>query len=452
MTDKKPSTEKTKYTKLGPGAKSNMWFYPGEKLPCGEMRVTLMGTGWGNVVGPTQKGPSIFVELGNENKDSFVFDVGPGCILNYNAMGIPMSRMNRIFISHLHMDHCSDLPFIYAFGPNLGDRFKELHIYGPSGPTVYGECEKKGTTLGIKNMVEGMQQFTQWHTTSFATMTYGAEESYNLENSVHEFDYRVCGGIAYGSEDREGKEDHVVIKHFPAVHIIDGAVSYRLEWTPKGHDKPIVFVYSGDTLPNDFMLEYGAGADLLVHETAPPIELVLNGANATTEEAFAIVCNSHTPANSLGSIIQKTKPKLAVTTHSPMDPRSIETLIMGVHEGFNKAKNEAPNTRRENEYQLNYQVGADLMVFNVSKSNEDNESTITKRMSALIDRPWPVREEVNDSTEIMGEDEVDYYKSAHAVDEKTEEDKGEIFKHINSAPQCVAYKIAQKKADNEEAE
>lgn len=426
-------------TKLGPGSKSSMWFYPGEELEEGEMRVTLMGTGWGNVVGPSQKGPSIFVELGNANRDSFVFDVGPGCILNYNAMGIPMSRMNNIFISHLHMDHCSDLPFIYAFGPNLGDRFKALNIYGPSGPTVYKENDKTGTKLGIKNMIEGMQRFTQWHTTSFSTMTYGAEESYDLKGKVHELDYNVCGGLAYGNEERVGQEDHVVIRHFPAVHIIDGAISYRLEWTPAGQDETIVLVYSGDTLPNDFMVEYGKGADLLVHETAPSIELVMNGANATPKEAFAIVCNSHTPANSLGSIIQKTKPGLAVTTHSPMDPRSIETLIMGVHQGFDEAKAKSPKTiASEDAYELNYQVGADLMVFNISKPAQ-HELAITKRMAALVDRPWPVREKVNTSEEIMDSEEVEYYKNTMATDDKTGERKGVIFRQVIEAPQCAKY-------------
>ena len=436
-------------TVLGAGSKSSMWFYPGEKLQDGEMRVTLMGTGWGNVVGPSQKGPSIFVELGNAKRDSFVFDVGPGCILNYNAMGIPMSRMNHIFISHLHMDHCSDLPFIYAFGPNLGDRFEKLNIYGPSGPIVYGENETTGTRLGIKNMIRGMQQFTQWHTTSFSSMTYGAEESYNLKGNVHQFDYRKCGGIAYTSGERQDKEDHVVIKHFPAVHIIDGAVSYRLEWTPAGHDEPIVLVYSGDTLPNDFMLEYGDGADLLVHETAPSIELVMNGANATLKEAFAIVCNSHTPANSLGSIIQKTKPGLAVTTHSPMDPRSIETLIMGVHQGFNEAAEKASESgdSSSDEYKLNYQVGADLMVFNVSKPVGKNELNITKRMAASVDRPWPVREKVNTHTDIMNEDEVSYYQSASATGFEEGEDKGGIFDQVNEAPQCAQYDEAQEGSD-----
>lgn len=228
--------------------------------------------------------------------------------------------------------------------------------------------------------------------------------------------------------------------------IIDGAVSYRLEWTPEGQDEPIVLVYSGDTLPNDFMLEYGADADLLIHETAPSIELVMNGANATPAEAFAIVCNSHTPANSLGSIIQKTKPGMAVTTHSPMDPRSIETLIMGVHKGFNKSESNSSTDEKEGDaYKLNYQVGADLMVFNVSKPKGGNEATITKRMSALVDRPWPVREKVNISEEIMEKKEARHYKSADSVNPPTETLDGRIFSKVNKAPQCVAYNIEQKK-------
>lgn len=435
-------------TVLTPASKSNLWFYPGEVLAPGEMRITLMGTGWGNVVSPAQKGPSIFVELGNETEDSFVFDVGPGCILNYNAMGIPMSRMSRIFISHLHMDHCSDLPFIYAFGPNLGDRFKPLKIYGPSGPDLLDEKgDPTGTKLGIRNMVRGMEQFTQWHTTSFKTMSDGAEKSYDLSGNVTEFDFRVCGGVALEKGTKGKNHDHFIITHFPAVHIIDGAVSYRLEWSPKGREDYIVFVYSGDTLPSDFMLEYGQNADILIHETAPSIDSVVNGAGTDTQEALAIVCNSHTPANSLGSILAKTKPKLGVTTHSPMDPRSIEDLILGVREGIlaGKAKEikddeNASGTAlvgSDAAEKQGYQVGADLMVFNLNKENE--ETVITTRMSALIDRPWPVREETSiGQTPPLGY-QVNDYRTATPIDYSGSNPDKAIFDHVNYSHQCQVY-------------
>lgn len=450
-------------TELGPESKSNLWFYPGEKLKQGEMRVTLMGTGWGNVVSPTQKGPSIFVELGNyyldgdgnEKQDSFVFDVGPGCILNYNAMEIPMSRMNRIFLSHLHMDHCSDLPFIFSFGPNLGDRYEPLNIYGPSGPNLLDEDgNETDTVLGTMNLVRGMQQFTQWHTTSFATMTSGADSSYKLtqkkdlfdtENNVLEFDYRICDGKVYES-GQEGKDyDHVVITSFPAIHIIDGAVSYKLRWSPAGQDEYMVFVYSGDTLPSDFMMEYGRGADLLIHETAPSIELVTNGAGSTLGEAMAIVCNSHTPANSLGKILATTKPKLAVTTHSPMDPRDISNMIGGVHQGVAIAQSDSGDDSK-----INYIVGTDLMVFNVSRESGSDEATITTRISALLERPWPVRMGDAPDTDPPLADQIHHYRSGEAENIPNHMSRNEvskIFGHIIYSDQCKAYLTEERISD-----
>ena len=88
-------------------ARPDLWFYPGEELDPDEMRITLMGTGWGNIIRHEQKGASIFVELGNG--ESFVFDTGPGCGINYNTMQVPASRMTKIFLTHLHLDHTSDL-------------------------------------------------------------------------------------------------------------------------------------------------------------------------------------------------------------------------------------------------------------------------------------------------------------------------------------------------------
>ena len=72
------------------------------------------------------------------------------------------------------------------------------------------------------------------------------------EVEVHEFDFKQTG-VVY---DRNG----VVIKSFPAVHIYDGPVSYRLEWNG------LCFVFSGDTTPSQFFVDNAKGADLVVHE------------------------------------------------------------------------------------------------------------------------------------------------------------------------------------------
>ncbi len=319
-------------------ARPDLWFYPGEELDPDEMRITLMGTGWGNIIRHEQKGASIFVELGNG--DSFVFDVGPGSGINYNTMQVPLSRMTKIFLTHLHTDHTSDLAWIYSFGP-AGDRYTPLEVFGPTGTKP---------EFGTKANVEGIKTLTQWHRPSFeACLDVG--DSYELE--VTELDYRKNPGIAY-------QKNGVTIKHFPALHIMDGAISYRMDWNG------LSFVWTGDTQPNHFVVENAKGVDLLIHETAPTVERYSQATGLPVDAAKTVVANSHTPAKALGKILQLTNPSLGVTCHSPIDPQELQSYYNGV----------------ATHWDGKYQVGEDLMVFNISKDN------ITVRKAAIQGRPW----------------------------------------------------------------
>jgi len=242
-------------------ARPDLWYYPGEKVAPDEMRVTLMGTGWGNIIRPAQMGVSIFVELGNG--DSFMLDAGPGCITNYNCMQVPMSRMNKIFLTHLHLDHTSDLGWIYSFGPVV-DRFVPLEIYGPTGMTPdAASCP--------------------------------IDDGYKLE--IHELDYLKNPGIAY-------QKNGVTIKHWPAIHVIDGAISFKLEWNG------LSMVWSGDTQPNQYIPENAKGVDLLIHETAPDPARYAMAQNMPLAVAKNVVKVSHTPAKALGKIFQLTQAQI----------------------------------------------------------------------------------------------------------------------------------------------
>jgi len=320
-------------------ARPDLWYYPGEEVAPDEMRVTLMGTGWGNIIRPAQMGASIFVELGNG--DSFMFDAGPGCITNYNCLQVPMSRMNKIFLTHLHLDHTSDLAWIYCFGPVV-DRFVPLEIYGPTGMTP-----EHGTKY---NIGEGLKALTRWNRDSFAA-SCPIDDGYKLE--IHELEYLKNPGIAY-------KKNGVTIKHWPAVHVIDGAISFKLEWNG------LSLVWSGDTQPNQYIPENAKGVDLLIHETAPDPARYAMAQNMPLDVAKNVVKVSHTPAKALGKIFQLTKPRLGVTCHSPIDPQEYDIIHRGVHTHW-----DGP-----------YQIGEDRMVFNVSKKQ------IMIRKGALQDRPW----------------------------------------------------------------
>jgi len=62
----------------------------------------------------------------------FLIDCGEGTQVQLRKSKIKFSRINHIFISHLHGDHFFGLPGLVSTFRLLG-REKEMHIYGPKG-------------------------------------------------------------------------------------------------------------------------------------------------------------------------------------------------------------------------------------------------------------------------------------------------------------------------------
>ena len=62
----------------------------------------------------------------------FLIDCGEGTQVQLRKNKIKFSRINHIFISHLHGDHFFGLPGLISTFRLLG-RDKEMHIYGPKG-------------------------------------------------------------------------------------------------------------------------------------------------------------------------------------------------------------------------------------------------------------------------------------------------------------------------------
>ncbi|MDF0708648.1 ribonuclease Z [Flagellimonas okinawensis] len=69
------------------------------------------------------------LEIGNH---LFLIDCGEGTQVQLRKFKVKFSRINHIFISHLHGDHFFGLPGLISTFRLLG-RDKELHIYGPKG-------------------------------------------------------------------------------------------------------------------------------------------------------------------------------------------------------------------------------------------------------------------------------------------------------------------------------
>ncbi|RVG73138.1 guanitoxin biosynthesis MBL fold metallo-hydrolase GntH [Sinorhizobium meliloti] len=290
------------YYRPTPYLKSNNIYFPGqEEIGPDEMRVSFIGS-TPMPVTRAQAGTCIMVELGNGKR--FFFDLGSGCVRNIIAMGVPLSVVNDIFFTHLHVDHYADLPYLYAFAPWVG-RWKPLRVHGPSGRTP-----KDGT----KAMIEAMKVMTHWHTDSFNACPIG--DGYEIE--VNEFDFRDDNGICYDQDD-------VTIRHWRRSHSKDGASAYRLDWNG------LSFVWTGDGRPDERSIEFSKDVDVFVTEVQPDIanlQAMKMGMPAVI--MTTTIDQAHTPHYAAGYMFNKVQPRLAMVTHTAYDEELIPEITAGI--------------------------------------------------------------------------------------------------------------------------
>ena len=119
-------------------------YYPGtENLARDEMRVIACGTGM-PMPRLKQAAACFVIELGNGDK--FIFDMGNGSIERIHALGIPLDYLDKVFITHPHMDHMADLATFYMTGPQ-NNRSVPLRVWGPGGGGMRPEWSFK-TAMG----------------------------------------------------------------------------------------------------------------------------------------------------------------------------------------------------------------------------------------------------------------------------------------------------------------
>ncbi|MCX5976552.1 MAG: MBL fold metallo-hydrolase [Coprothermobacterota bacterium] len=325
-------------------------FTPGEALASDQMRISFMGTSFLPRI--AQQCNSVFVELGNG--DSFVFDFGSGVSSKYVAMGIPPSRMDKVFLTHLHGDHVSDLITLYCFGPSQ-DRKTPLYLYGPTGDTP-----DEGTVAFAANL----KSLMKWHEEAFSFLPTGLKtggDGYDIV--AKELPYMTVGGVAY-------EANGVKITHFPAVHDRNGSISYKLEWNG------LSMVFSGDTRPNNYMVEQAKGVDVLIHEmVVPPDVWAMKNSGIKPGEpnwqqalsaATAVQNSSHTPQKALGYIFSQTTPRLGVATHFQVNEDTTGPALNDIRSWYKDP----------------VAIAIDGLVINVSKSE------IRQRMAVLDDYSW----------------------------------------------------------------
>ena len=290
------------YLRPTPSVKVGGNFYPLlETLDPDEMRVTLVGTSPFPPRG-SQAGMCIMVELGNG--DRLFFDFGPGALRNLVALQVPIADVNDVFLTHLHVDHYGDLPYLYGFAPWTG-RWKPLRLHGPSGRTK---------ELGTEAMAEGLADMAHWHSKAFSGVPVG--DGYEID--VNEFDWEDDGGICY---ERNG----ATVRHWRRSHGMSGAVGYRLDWNG------LSFVWTGDGRPDELTVQMSEGVDVFITEMQPDVPRIYSAKTGIPAETFALATdNGATSHFGAGYLFQQVQPRLAMATHFSVEHDLLNEAIAGV--------------------------------------------------------------------------------------------------------------------------
>jgi ribonuclease Z len=282
-----------------------------------DFKVTLLGTGTPIPV-PDRFGPSTLVEAGAQR---LLIDAGRGATIRLHQIGVPLGRINALFLTHYHSDHVSGIPDLWLTGwlqSYFACRTKPFHVIGPTG---------------AKTLMAHLQQ------------------AYAPDIKIRIADEKLSpNGVAVevAEFDKDGvvfEKDGLKVIAFEVDHgdAIKPAFGYRIEYCGRA------VVISGDTRPNENVITYGSDADLLVHEVA------IVRPELAPEPFIQRIMAHHTTPCQAGTIFAHTKPKLAAFTHlvflssAHIPPATIEDLI-----------NETRQT-----YAGPLEVGEDLMSFEI---------------------------------------------------------------------------------------
>jgi len=261
-----------------------------------EIVVTLLGTS-APALSTVRFGPSTLVQAGGLN---LLFDAGRGSATRLMQLGVSLGTIEGVFITHFHSDHLngfSDVWMTGYLGPH-GGRSAPLNVYGPAG---------------ISNIMDGLLSAFQADRDIRGSGGLVVNEGTLIE--THEYS---ANGVVL---DQGG----VRVTAFEVNHgeLIKPSYGYRVDYSGRS------VVISGDTKYNQNVIDYGRGADLIIHEV-----------DVTNDPSHQAIMNNHTSPEDAGRIFTAAAPKMAVYSHilrlggEDYPPPSLEELAARTRETY----------------------------------------------------------------------------------------------------------------------
>jgi ribonuclease BN (tRNA processing enzyme) len=258
----------------------------------------------------------------------FVIDCGRGAPSAFVDAGLDFTRLEAIFITHLHADHAGDLPgmLLYPWGVRSDARgpLPPVQVYGPGSPhsVPTGDADfRRETTIAPEAPVPGTSDLVGHILAGYA-----------FDLNVMPLDAHMPdpGQLVRATDihlpvatDGTRQPPHVVFED-PAVRVSTTAVThgrvmpaFAFRFDTAGGS----VVFSGDTTVNEDLIALATGADILVHCVADLAYLEQHGFTGTALDRMAAL---HTDVNDVGKVAERAGVRELILNHYvPAEPDAV---------------------------------------------------------------------------------------------------------------------------------
>lgn len=231
------------------------------------MEIFFLGTGAG-IPAKLRNVTSIALKLLEERRSIWLFDCGEATQHQILHTSIKPSRMEKIFITHLHGDHIYGLPGLLSSRSFQGGE-TPLTVYGPSGLKNFIETSLKvsGTYLKYSLNVVEIEEGVIFEDDQFLV------EAGLLDHGIPSYGFRIVekdlpGTLLVEKLQEAGVQPGPIYKRIKAgesVTLEDGTLLNPDEFVgPKQRGRIVTIL--GDTRMCKEATRLAQGADLLIHE------------------------------------------------------------------------------------------------------------------------------------------------------------------------------------------
>jgi ribonuclease Z len=303
------------------------------------MKVIFLGTSSGM---PTLKRnvSSIALIFIQKNK-LWLWDCGESTQQQIQKTSLKLSKLEKIFISHLHGDHLFGLPGLLASrGLRMGKNQQKIQIFGPEGLDIYLEETLRITKTYIPYEIE-----IKIIPPNLSVGIIWEDEEYIVRYSEVNHNIKT---YAYSVEEKKDRS-HFLIDKARRLNIPSGPIYRTLKegktaQLPNGRifqgkdfineiRKGRKIVFCGDTTYCENLLHLAKGADLLIHE-----------ATFSQKEEDLAKRNFHSTTAIAAKIAKEAQVKQLILTHISPRYSSNNKLTITESDLLVEAQNVFPDT------------------------------------------------------------------------------------------------------------